>query len=480
METKSPRYVLVLMALVIAVTIAPFSVAEGQIIAAPVANYDLQGSEIWNTQLPAAILDDSWPVQLMDIASSGEITVGTGYPNMSVLYRLNQQGQIVWEQASNFSTIFGILHNAQGECYVNGTWEDETDTSKSVVKYDSSGNVAWIVTPGISQPTDFIESIALDSEGNLLLNCKNAKAEPNTASIYLLLVDANGDQIWEMPILLEEYNTDFFDAEFSADDSIMATGTAWDDENRFIITAFFNSQRELVWHDVFECADGVAIGGFVVREDPSGNIVVLASCAYDVRLLKYDREGALLWNVAHDSSATESGYGPLNLVVDSQGSSLIIGYDWPLSYIMKVDSAGSVKWFNLFENTDVQMYTANIADLAVDADRNAYVVGYSQHFDPPNWEKDLFAKKFSPDGEEIWTVNFSADDGSVKQTKAGSAQQSLVVAYPSRIAVITAADDDSVDDDDNDSSPSGDDDDDNNNVDNDDDDDDDSGGGCGR
>lgn len=135
-----------------------------------------------------------------------------------------------------------------------------------------------------------------------------------------------------------------------------------------------------------------------------------------------DVDADLQWTAAvgseHDDTVTD-------IAVDSQGNVVVVGFqnqrasgeeDRP--FIAKFDAEGEQLWFqNLGDDNE----SAN--GVAIDGDDNVFVTGTAggtfgnleqhvngQEGDPGPGIRDIYLRKYSPDGEARWTEQFGSDD----------------------------------------------------------------------
>jgi len=156
--------------------------------------------------------------------------------------------------------------------------------------------------------------------------------------------------------------------------------------------------------------------------DAEGNVYVTggskgSGTSYDFTTIKYDSDGNLLWVSRYSASEIGSG-SPDALAIDAEGSVYITGessgagtsYDYAT---VKYDSDGNELWVSRYDGPGSWWDFSEA--LAVDADRNVYVAGWSAgtetHF-------DYATIKYGHDGNEIWVRRYNGEGNGNEEAKA--------------------------------------------------------------
>ena len=176
---------------------------------------------------------------------------------------------------------------------------------------------------------------------------------------------------------------------------------------------------ELLWTRQFEPATGRG-----VALDPSGNVFVAGSTtgslggtnggAFDVFLRKYDPVGDVLWTRQFGTEASEEAWA---VAVDASGNAYVVGTttvgvadDDVL--LLKYDPDGALLWDRQFGSVEAEEDIGY--GVAVDADGNVYVTGSTLGRIADDAVKtpvyDLFLRKFDPAGGVLWTQQVNAGD----------------------------------------------------------------------
>lgn len=190
--------------------------------------------------------------------------------------------------------------------------------------------------------------------------------------------------------------------------------------------AKYSAAGELLWAHRFPVAGNIGAPDEAngVATDSSGNIYVAghtqgtfagqqhAGGTLDVALLKYDRDGNLLW--ARQFGSDNEDYGRA-IAVDKDGNAFIVGNTWgqlPLQpetigevFIAKFDANGNRLWIRQWGSGGDGANRDAGRGVAVDAAGNAYMAGYipfSYANTTPGGSGDGFAAKYDTDGNQAW------------------------------------------------------------------------------
>lgn len=149
---------------------------------------------------------------------------------------------------------------------------------------------------------------------------------------------------------------------------------------------------------------------YQVAVDAAGNSYVagaVQTAAYglDALLLKYDRQGSLLWERAYHRTETTANDLPKTLCVDPAGNVLVAGTtNGGLSgtdvLLLKYDPAGNLLWDRTYNGTGNP--TDYPAALRVDAGGDAYLAGASG--------ADILTLRYAADGEQLWARVYNGPD----------------------------------------------------------------------
>ncbi len=165
-------------------------------------------------------------------------------------------------------------------------------------------------------------------------------------------------------------------------------------------------------------ADDLALAVVV---DSSGNVYVCGttdgridgappSAVSGAFVAKYDSAGARQWVRQIQSGQTDM---VRSLAVDAAGDVVAAGYTTGSlfaqyagggsdAFLMKIDSAGDLKWGRQFGTA----HTDNAGGVAVDAQRNVFLVGYTYGGSTNAGSADVLVAKYDADGVSQWVQQF--------------------------------------------------------------------------
>tara|TARA_Y100000590_G_scaffold331875_2_gene377152 strand:- start:565 stop:2037 length:1473 start_codon:yes stop_codon:yes gene_type:complete len=120
------------------------------------------------------------------------------------MIRTDQDGNTIWEQSdgsgnNNNDWARDFVQNSAGEFYVTGTWNDNGNNSKAMLrKYSSSGELLW-AKGFTSSVANEINKIIKTSDGNLLLGGYTGTQHGDYKAL-MIKTNTDGDQIWKKSV----------------------------------------------------------------------------------------------------------------------------------------------------------------------------------------------------------------------------------------------------------------------------------------
>lgn len=257
--------------------------------------YDPAGNPLWERHyaMPGFCIVATWVA-----TDAGSNVVVTGYPRtfssnpvgiglLTVKY--DSGGSLLWDDLyeGTRGTATRALIDATGNIFVAGKiWSGSDDFV--TIKYAPDGTRVWQdvfdQAGGFHAPT----AMDLDADGNLLVTGGGV-----ASGVITVMYDANGTRRW-----------------VSAHAGTGGQSVEWTDDGHFYLTGSWYTQA-------------------------TGN---------DVRLLKYDANGALIWERFYDFGGSESG---TRLAIDTQGNVCITGFEsagYANWLTLKTDGHGNLLW----------------------------------------------------------------------------------------------------------------------------------------
>ncbi|MBD3219960.1 hypothetical protein GF314_01850 [bacterium] len=241
-----------------------------------------------------------------------------------------------------------------GFLYLTGHVEADNSIAYVTAKYAVDGTVAWVRlfhgAPGSNRP-DQARGLAVDDDGNVYVTGWSTAADGDIDATTLKYSPA-GDLLWERRQGSSGGNAQAADVMIGADGHVYVSGAAW------------------------------VNGGF------------------DGLLVKYDRDGNLLWSRTRDGGGGEWD-SAVHLVAHPSGDIVVGGYTEVAAldaawWVLRYTAAGDFVWdfvANGFATSE------EVEGVSVDPDGNIYVVG---ELALPGENQDLVTAKLSPAGGLIW------------------------------------------------------------------------------
>lgn len=151
---------------------------------------------------------------------------------------------------------------------------------------------------------------------------------------------------------------------------------------------------------------------YAIAVDPTGDLLVAGyvttvTNGRDIWLRKYTTAGTPVWTrtISSPGTSQDEGHG---VATDANGGVIVTGF---LSvageardiWVRKYDTSGDVEWTDTVSGTEGSNDEGNAA--ATDADNNVIVTGF---IDNGAAGRDIWIRKYDPDGAQLWTRTFNA------------------------------------------------------------------------
>jgi uncharacterized delta-60 repeat protein len=292
----------------------------------------------------------------------------------------------------------------------------------------------WTVTyDGPAHNVDELHGVACDSAGNVIVAGETFDASQGD-DVWLRKLAPDGGVVWTQTFHGVTADVAWAVA-VAADDDVLVAGSTFTLSNgRDAWLRRYTSAGATEWTQTFDGAahdDDEALG---VAQDPSGNVIVAgytttAAAQRDVWVRKHSAAGAMQW------TRTAAGTGGQDdeahaVATDADGNVIVAGYLWAGGsqrdlWVRKYDPAGTELWTRTHDGPAASNDEAN--GVATDTAGNVVVVGYQTD---PTTGRDVFVRKYDPDGGELWTSTYNApQDGSdVANGVAVDADGAILVA----------------------------------------------------
>ncbi|MBI4823856.1 MAG: SBBP repeat-containing protein [Nitrospirae bacterium] len=356
-----------------------------------------QPTKAWTKQMGSPADDFAYAVALDEQgnayiagSSSGNFDGlrGAGYRDL-ILGKYDAGGRKLWSTqmgTSSWEEAYSIAVGQKGDVYTVGYTYGGLDGNMNLgqydfflVKHDAGGNKLWSKQMG-TEKNDYAYSVAVDKDGNAYVagytyGSFEGSTNAGSADIFLIKYDTNGNMLW-----VRQMGT-------ASDD--IAYGVAVDKDGNAYVAGYTG-------------------GGF------DGNAHM---GSWDIFLIKYDSNGTKLWSKQAGTPSWDEAWA---VAVDKDGNAYVAGYtggglDGLKSsgafdlFLIKYGSNGNKLWVKQTGTAENDYAHA----VAVDANGNAYVSGYTEGGlgGVNRGDADPFVVSFSPKGRKLWTYQTGTSSG---------------------------------------------------------------------
>lgn len=331
--------------------------------------YKPNGDTSW-VRIYSAIPNDSFDaVSDLKVDGTGNVIV-TGYP---ATIKYDSFGNIAWMVVSGSFTGVKLEFDSLNNIYVGGISSLFKYTLK---KYNSSGTLLWSTTyddGGGGEPHDMV----MDNFGNIIMVGEMAYNNGNSYDFFTMKFNSTGDTLWAKsfngPGSFPPY--DWANA-VDVDDigNIYVTGLSNSSVTDYLTFKYDPNGQEM-WMKRY--SGGIA---YDIEVDKSGNVFVAGVTGLsNYTLLKYNNNGNFLWS--ETTSAYSFAVG-VSISLDSAGNIYLGGSrirnSWSDLLIVKYNTNGIQQWTALYPGVGNSTDEAN--DITLDKMGNVYATGkgYSQ------------------------------------------------------------------------------------------------------
>jgi len=377
---------------------------------------------------------------------------------MSISFNLFAENRSAeWQWVKGFFTggrnSKGVVRDSLGNIYFSGSFTDTLTIGQYslisagssdfyIAKFDSAGNCLWLKGGGGTK-FDFVETLAMDRSGNLLLGgsfsgsmtfdsltLSNYNLDLLTA--FVIKFDNNGNVIW---------------GQSASGGMSTVSAVTTDQENNCYIGGYFTCcNSPTVFGDVEFTDPNCIFELFVVKYDVNGNFCWGKQSSYKPRSDKFNPVHNLpeILPAVPNLQSKESGrYGPerflTGLAVDSQNNIYFTGnshcnisfgsFDLNIThgevFITKMNNEGEFVWSKASSGAGPNSYNAlhQVSSIKIDQENNILIAGTFgwRNGDPSfcdsiafgedillvdNGQQDIFLLKMDAAGNYIWAKNF--------------------------------------------------------------------------
>ncbi len=293
-------------------------------------------------------------------------------------------------------------------------------TNLLVQKYDNTGNLSWFTTWG-GNISDVASSVAVDKKNNIYVVGSTSSFGAGWYDVLILKFDSNGFLMWSKTWGSSSYDAGY-GISIDSDDNLLISAESYS-FGRSAILLKFDANGNYIWGKAWKSSVSYD-AAYSLTTDLSGNII-LTGVSWDyskspnvnkILIVKYDRNGNLLWCRNWGSSGLDEAWGSRVIKTDGSGNVYIAGRTLSGNggadaLLLKLDANGELIWSKNWGGKEYD--TNNGIDL--DDQGNIYTIGYTKSF--TNNQSNLFLLKYDTSGNlysrKIWNNNHDSQGQSI-------------------------------------------------------------------
>ncbi|MBA3664160.1 MAG: T9SS type A sorting domain-containing protein [Bacteroidetes bacterium] len=327
-------------------------------------------------------------------------------------FSVNYYGQVFFQKT--YPTTFDktsrdILPTADGGYILAGSTNNTTinDCDLNVVKTDNAGNLLWEKQFGGSLP-DYAYSMVETSDGNYFITGYTQSFGGGDLDVYLIKIDPSGNLLWQKDIgsFTNEEGREIIK---TSDGNYVICGSSNLGPNSQAMLMKIDLAGNVLWTKKYgganqefgnsakECSDG----GFILTGQTFSS-----GQNGDTYLVRTDVNGDTLWTKTYGTALADEGVCVVN---NSDGSYTFVVRDSTASRdvdvrVIKTDASGNLLWNKVYSGTlkDTPKSICSTAD-------GGYMIGaISRSF---GWiNPDMWLLKLDGGGDTLWTRHFGGSD----------------------------------------------------------------------
>jgi uncharacterized delta-60 repeat protein len=289
--------------------------------------------------------------------------------------------------------------DAQGKVVKNNPSQNQAEHDNHI---DSPVRRFWVRRyNGPGNYVDATTALAVDSQDNVVVTGYSTKDSFDYCTIKY---SPTGEQLWVQRYDGTGHSSDYPTAiTVDSQDNIIVSGYSQSEgSGDDFVTIKYSPSGQQLWTKQY---NGIGNGGdcpMAIGVDAKGSVYVAGAEGFYCTLIKYSSEGRLLW-VRHQGEGSVTA-----MALDDAGNVYITGFarnpnnSYNDYVTAKYNPAGSLRWLRRYDGPG---HLDDIAtSLAVDAQKNVYVTGYSKGLQN---DYDCATIKYNSDGMRLWVRRYN-------------------------------------------------------------------------
>lgn len=302
--------------------------------------------------------------------------------NLSV-FKITKSGTLIWRndfEAGYYSSASGIAE-LNGEIFICGSTMRNNSASKTdvlLIKVNSTGDTIWTKTYGGIE-ADYGKNIIATSDGNILISGKTESFGAGTfGDLYLIKINNSGDTIWTASYPDQDQEVPFHLME-TQNGEYLVTGTNEDTgQYRELYLLKVNANGQQVWNK--KIGPPTWKWGFSTIELSNGDLLTCGKHTVNgysnILIIKTDNTGNVIWE--NEYSINNISINGNSIKQNNDGSFSIIGSSFDVSngqndiIFLKIDENGNQLILKKFGSS----YSDDGVNLIKDTNDYNIITGY--------------------------------------------------------------------------------------------------------
>ena len=303
-----------------------------------------------------------------------------------VMAKYNSVGAVQWQKTitntyggSSFGGDGGVATDSLGNVYITTICYGEVNSDILVAKYDTDGNIQWQRTLGyIPTLSNNSCGITTDTSNNVYIIGSVITPVTESLDISVAKYDTDGNIQWQKNLVRDAGGSEIgYTIATDLSNNVYISGA----QQGTVLIAKYDTAGDIQWQRKLTDLNGSGGGqGSAVATDSLGNVYIIAliydpiSVIYTLAIAKYDTDGIIQWQRQLTAELTYIGWG-ISTDADNHiyvtGSTTSRGAGDNDILILKYDSDGAMIW----QRTLGGVLSESSGGTATDLSGNVYIVG---------------------------------------------------------------------------------------------------------